>query len=370
MTQSSHLALPYIDAAQAQKHVTHNEALQILDALVHLSVSVRNQITPPPTPAEGQRLLVGAGATGAFAGKTSQIAVFLAGAWTFLAPRAGWRVFVEAENLLLIHDGVAWSDAGLTLRVLQNLSLLGVGAAADGANPLTAKINTALFTAKTVAEGGTGDLRFALNKESAAKTVSQLYQTNFSGRAETGLTGDDHFHVKVSTDGSTWREAINVDPATGYVGFGGVVAPTSALHGATNLAQEGLKFTGTGYTGGTDTVNGPVFMATYNAAGNKQMFIGESQTGNGLRVIGSWLTGFNYLTNSQNALVIGNGIYNVVINSTLKLLTYTVSTLGAGTTGTKSFVTDALNPVFGANVVGGGTVEVPVYYGNGAWKVG
>ena len=219
MTQSSHLALPFIDAAQAQKHVTHNEALQLLDALVQLSVSARDQATPPTTPTEGQRLLVSAGASGAFAGKDGQVATFLAGAWTFLPPRAGWRVFVEAESLLLVHDGANWSDVGLTLRALQNLALLGVGVSADAGNPLSAKINSALFTSRSVAEGGSGDLRFTLNKESAAKTVSQLYQTNYSGRAETGLTGDDHYHVKVSADGATWKDAIDVDPATAVVAF-------------------------------------------------------------------------------------------------------------------------------------------------------
>ena len=68
------------------------------------------------------------------------------------------------------------------------------------------KLNATLFTAKSVGEGGSGDLRFALNKESAANTVSQLYQSNYSARAETGLTGDDNFHVKVSPDGAAWKE--------------------------------------------------------------------------------------------------------------------------------------------------------------------
>ena len=219
MTQTTHLALPFLDAAQAQKHVTHNEALALIDALTQLSVSARNVTTPPATPAEGDRLLIGAGATGAFAGKSNQIATFLAGGWSFLAPRAGWRAYIEAEQLLLLHNGAEWIDCGLSLRQLQNLSLLGVGATADGANPLLAKLNATLFTAKSVGEGGSGDLRFALNKESAAKTVSQLYESNYSARAETGLTGDDNFHVKVSADGSTWKEAVIIDSATGAVAF-------------------------------------------------------------------------------------------------------------------------------------------------------
>ena len=85
MTQTTHLALPFIEAAQAQKHVTHNEALELIDALTQLSVSARDVTSPPATPAEGDRVLVGAGATGAFAGKTDQIATFLAGGWTFLS---------------------------------------------------------------------------------------------------------------------------------------------------------------------------------------------------------------------------------------------------------------------------------------------
>ena len=37
MTDTPRLALPAIEAAQAQKHVTHNEALVLLDALTHLA---------------------------------------------------------------------------------------------------------------------------------------------------------------------------------------------------------------------------------------------------------------------------------------------------------------------------------------------
>ncbi len=219
MTETTHLALPFIDAAQAQKHVTHNEALQLLDAVVQVSALARDQSAPPASPAEGARYLVGAGATGAFAGKDLQIATWLAGGWTFLAPKSGWLVYVAAEQISLVYDGAAWLDAGLTLRALQGLALLGIGTSADAGNPLAAKLNAALFAAKTVAEGGAGDLRFKLEKEAAGNTVSQLYQTNWSGRAETGLIGDDNFHVKVSPDGSAWKEAIDIDRSTGLVSF-------------------------------------------------------------------------------------------------------------------------------------------------------
>lgn len=217
MSLSTRLALPFLDAAQSQKHVTHNEALVALDTLVHLSVKMRDMLAPPATPAEGDRYLLSGNPTGAFSGHAGAIAAFDSGGWAFLSPRAGWRCFVESEALLLLHDGAAWRDAGSGVRELQNLTRLGVGASADANNPLLAKLNSALFTARSVAEGGAGDLRLTLNKSAVGNTVSQIYQTNFSGRAETGLAGDDRFHLKVSPDGTNWTEALFVDASTGLV---------------------------------------------------------------------------------------------------------------------------------------------------------
>lgn len=100
----------------------------------------------------------------------------------------------------------------------EEFALLGVGTAPDPNNPLSVYANTALFNA---AAGGVsaGNMRLVVNKASAANTASYLFQDGFSGRAEVGLTGDDHFHVKTSPDGSVWREFINVDPSTGLVSF-------------------------------------------------------------------------------------------------------------------------------------------------------
>ncbi|MDE2579537.1 MAG: DUF2793 domain-containing protein [Hyphomicrobiales bacterium] len=217
MTFTNRLALPFIDAAQAQKHVTHNEALTMLDALVQTSVKARDALAPPATPAEGDRYLVGANAQGAFAGHVNALAAFDNGGWAFLPPRAGWRCYVEADNSVLIFNGANWSDFGLTLKTFQNVALFGLNASANAANPFAVKSGGALFAAVAPADGGAGDFRLTLNKSGVANTVSQIYQTNWSGRAETGLTGDDRFHIKVSADGALWREALSIDPASGLV---------------------------------------------------------------------------------------------------------------------------------------------------------
>ena len=76
---STHLGLPYLLAAQAQKHVTHNEALRLLDAMVQLSVLDRTRTTPPASPADGDRHLVASGATGLWAGWDLNVAFWVDG---------------------------------------------------------------------------------------------------------------------------------------------------------------------------------------------------------------------------------------------------------------------------------------------------
>jgi hypothetical protein len=218
MPDTIHLGLPLIEAAQAQKHVTHNEALLRLDTLVQLAVTSRALSAPPAAPAEGDRYIVKAVGTGAFAGKDNQLAQFSDGGWVFYPPKVGWLAFIADEGVLVAWDGSAWvaavSSSG-DISELQNLLRLGVGTEADATNPFSAKLNNALWVARTEGEGGDGNLRYTLSKESAAKTLSILYQNNFSGRAEIGLCGDDDFHFKVSPDGSSWIDALVLDRATG-----------------------------------------------------------------------------------------------------------------------------------------------------------
>ena len=74
------LALPYIIAAQAQKHVTHNQAIRALDALVQIAVLTRGLAAPPGTPADGSRYIVANTPTGAWVGNAGAITAFQDGA--------------------------------------------------------------------------------------------------------------------------------------------------------------------------------------------------------------------------------------------------------------------------------------------------
>jgi len=212
---TTHLLLPYILAAQAQKHVTHNEALRILDGLVQLSVLDRDLTAPPGSPTDGDRYIVGSGASGDWMGWDLNVALWTDGAWLRLPPRTGWRAWIEDENVLLVYDGSSW--IGTTPTALQNLELLGIGTTADAANPVSAKLNAALWTARTVGEGGTGDLFYTMNKEVAGGDLGLTLQTAYVTKALLGLFGSDKFRLAVSADGSSFFDGFIVDNANGIV---------------------------------------------------------------------------------------------------------------------------------------------------------
>jgi len=212
---TTNLLLPYILAAQAQKHVTHNEALRLLDGLVQLSVLDRNLTAPPGSPADGDCYIVASGGTGDWAGWDLNVSLFTDGTWLCLPLRTGWRAWVEDEGLLLVYDGADW--IGTTPDTLQSIALLGLGTTADAANPFSAKLNAALWTAKTVAEGGTGDLFYTMNKEAAGDDLGLTLQTSFVTKALVGLFGSDRFRLAVSADGSTFFDGLIVDNANGII---------------------------------------------------------------------------------------------------------------------------------------------------------
>lgn len=108
MDASANLDLPFIMPSQAAKHVTHNEALARLDALVQLTVRNRDLTEPPAAPDDGDRYLVACAATGAWTGWDLSVASFYAGAWLRFDPLPGWLCWIADENLLAFWDGAAW----------------------------------------------------------------------------------------------------------------------------------------------------------------------------------------------------------------------------------------------------------------------
>ncbi|SMX32750.1 DUF2793 domain-containing protein [Octadecabacter ascidiaceicola] len=207
--QSPILSMPYIQPAQAQKHVTHNEALFLLDAVVQLAVEDATLSAPPASPAPNARYIVGGSATGDWAGNENSVALYTNGAWTFFVPIAGWHADILSTGATLRFDGTDWVSP--VSAPIQNVDHAGINATADDTNRLTVAADATLLT--NVGDGH----QLKVNKAAPADTASLLFQTGYSGRAEMGTTGTDDFAIKVSDDGATYRDAIVVEADTGAV---------------------------------------------------------------------------------------------------------------------------------------------------------
>lgn len=217
--QSPRLSLPFILPAQAQKHVTHNEAIELLDLIVQLTLESVTDTAPPATAAEGQAWAVPAGATGSWAAQSGMIAAWRGGGWLFVAPVAGWVAWVvDVQSLHVLAEGV-WVPQG----DLQNLPSVGINSTADAVNRLSLRAAAALFDNE-----GAGH-QIKINKAAATDTGAVLFQTGYGGRAEMGLAGSDDFSIKVSPDGTTWRPAMTIAAATGRVGLAQVLQLTPGV---------------------------------------------------------------------------------------------------------------------------------------------
>lgn len=225
---SANLSLPLLAPSQAQKHVTHNEALQALDALVQLTVLDRTLTAPPADPAEGDRYLVPAGGGSGWAGAAGTVAAYQNGGWIYYPPMPGWRAFVLADRGDLIWRDGAWRDsADLAI----SAATLGINATADATNRLSLSAPATLLNH----EGAGHQLK--INKAGVADTAALLFQTGFSGRAEIGLAGTDDFAVRVSADGSGFVTALEA-----AAGDGAVRLPQGALLPDGTAATPALRF--------------------------------------------------------------------------------------------------------------------------------
>lgn len=242
--RTTNLDMPFILPSQAQKHVTHNEALLLLDALVQLSVA-EERSAPPAAPEAGQRFLVTAAPTGAWNGHAGEIAIFQDGYWAFVEPHTGWQAWFETTDTFKIFDGTMWQDISLPENA--GFATLGIAATADETNRLAISSPASLFN-----HAGAGH-QIKVNKASATDTASLLFQSGWTGHAEMGLAGNTDFSIKVS-NGTDWKTGLAIDgagrvtrpnqPAARAYRAGTTFAPTAGQQsGFTDLAVNQGGFT-------------------------------------------------------------------------------------------------------------------------------
>lgn len=227
---TAHLALPFLMAAQAQKHVTHNEALRMLDALVQLSIATRALSAPPASPAEGARYIVAPNATGVWTGWTDSIACWLDGAWMRFPSQPGWLAWVEDEAQVLVWTGTAWVPM-----------VDAMGFIAQAATVAVARGGTGASTGMAVIEETLTGLSGA-SRESTVTIPDRAIVLGVSSRTVTAITGATSYDCGVAGEAQKFGGSLGI--AAGSTNRG-VIGP-QAFYADTpiRLTARGGSFTG------------------------------------------------------------------------------------------------------------------------------
>ena len=230
MTNTPNLALPYLAAAQAQKHVTVNEALDHLDGLVQLSVISSTLTTPPASPVEGDRYIVAAGATGAWPGWDGSVAHFSGGAWLRLIPGTGWLAWDQGAGSVLVWTGSAWSGLDVAMGLLIRAASVEVAKGATGSAVTIASVEELLsgFTGASVT--------------SSIAIPDRAIVLGVSTRTVTAISGATSYDCGIAGTPSKFGGSLGIAAGSTNVG---VIGP-QAFYSATPivLTANGGSFTG------------------------------------------------------------------------------------------------------------------------------
>jgi hypothetical protein len=281
----------------------------------------------------------------------------------------------QIASLKSATDNIALGyNAGNTNLVGSNSIYIGSGALGTGTNEIVIGANAT----------GSGDNSVVIGNTSTTGTILRgaVAINNSGGLSVTGalnLSGLSSANQNIATSQTSGSLTIGGTSGTGAITLG-----RSTVNQTVNIATGGngngntkTVNIGTGATnsGSTNNINiGPILGAgtlTFGqATGSQTTNIQAGATASGSTKTMSIGTGG--LAGSTTNIAIGStaGTSTTTVNGLLRQQTYLVAGLPTGSAGARSFVTNALAPTFGAAVVGGGAVGVPVYHDGTSWKVG
>jgi hypothetical protein len=244
---------------------------------------------------------------------------------------------------LAASDVSALALSGGTLTGNLQTPSLSINTAYDPNNVLSVNGASALFS-------GSGNFNFTVNKGgstgAASDTASIIFEDGFSGRGQIGLCGDDNFHFKVSSNGTNWFDAFDINASSGLVTANYGIALAGSTSGTTTLQPQAAASGTLSLPAATDTLVG---RATTDTLTNKTL---TSPTINGGALSGTFSGAATFsgaITHSAaityggvtlNNAVTGTG--NMVLSSSPSLTSPSFSTISNTGTLTLPAATDTL----------------------------
>jgi hypothetical protein len=344
---TTRLNLPYLQASQADKHVTFNEVVSILDGLVMGAITARTVADPPATQSAGARYLLPANPIGAWNGHGGKYAYLQDGTWLFREPKVGWILYVEAEQSLIVFNGSSWRVIQGPVGPVAQYDQLAIGTPPDSAMPFNARLNNARFTARTTQDGGDGQVRLSLNRQDSSKSATLSFQTSGQSDTEVSLSGAGGLDFKVRNGANNWLSAASFSHTDGCLTLlpnGLSIGPIAIGHGAganaTNLGFGALTLQN--LTTGTDCL-------AIGAAALESCTTGSSNCAIGRLALRQTTTGtHNVVYGLASGLANTAGSYNCAIgNLTMQTNTTGSDNAALGYAALASNTTGSQNSAFG-----------------------
>lgn len=200
---TSRLKMPLITESQAQKHITHNEALQMLDVFVNGSLKSITVTTPPGSPTEGDAYFIPGGGSGDWAAYVGYIAHWFNFQWYFYEVPTNIILYIEDDAAPKRYDGTTWNVEGSGGKVYVDAS--------GGNATLTAQQSSA----DVIQIGGSGSA-LTLTLDALEKTWTILNDSSANVTVSTGAGGtvfvEAGFQANVVGDGTGIRPAFTIAP--------------------------------------------------------------------------------------------------------------------------------------------------------------
>ncbi len=213
MSNTSNLVLPYLAVGQAQKHVTLNESLRKLDAIIQLAVVSATTTAEPASPADGAVWILPSGKTGThWSGLAAgRLAHYRDDAWVEIMPREGWLAFARDTGRLLAFNGSAWSPFVASLTEANTFPAPQTFARSNGAS-----LSLDIIEEELTLSGASVSSSIAIPNGSICFGVSE--------RVTEAITGASSFKVGISGEANKFGDLLGL--SLGSTNFG-IIGPTA-----------------------------------------------------------------------------------------------------------------------------------------------
>ncbi len=195
MPETSQFEIPLIEGAQAQKHITANEAFARIDAVTQLRILSKSISAPPTGALDGDMYLVANSGVNEWQNHDDELAIFSNGGWVFLTPKMGWRAWIVDQGRSSVYDDSAWRD---------HATVISPGGAAT-----LHRINE---IDHTITAGATSQTSYVIPSGSIVTGVSLRVLADITG---SGLTG---WHLGISGSPQQYANNLGLSANTSSAG--------------------------------------------------------------------------------------------------------------------------------------------------------